>query len=529
MDDNISNFQRYIIYKIFKSINYIAETDEYIFDSCNLSDQTIFEIVKEGARYGIEEQEVRQIIVTVSENINTNPCIRIYNTTFNLSEIPFGQHIRIEIRHEVKGSQWVECVNLKNSLFILSSSISGLYYGCQIIPRTTLWTFGCSIDFDYRKCNKSKSEKDLILRLGILVSVKTYSPSVIHEIIDSQRTYQLDEVVATHEQKVLTTNQKRAELLDVIKEIEGAIGNCSINEYYSLLLLSFIQIGLSSYLLNVFISRIKDQEISSVILSSNAASFNDSFIEVYDNHFFIKENDNPIIKELNNRIDSIKHIIIKRIKKSNKKEGCYIAAIIYLLLILIVGLFLGCICYYKYKSVRDDLGKQKEHSEKLIEKCDIINKELKDIYKYSFTTGCSIGKKSESYDKDWVMCFEIEKKLLLKSFCVRSKTIGSLTIGIYNLNDSLIYRINNNLPNTSFNRININYELEPGSYYMKIIDGLRLQYHSSSAEEYSEFDEGPLVITGCCSKDAVHRENSRNGKRYYQYFYDIKYQLLSNN
>lgn len=50
MDANIENFQKFIILKIVKSVDYNPTEDAYTFDFCQITDDLISEIVQEGSR-----------------------------------------------------------------------------------------------------------------------------------------------------------------------------------------------------------------------------------------------------------------------------------------------------------------------------------------------------------------------------------------------------------------------------------------------------------------------------------------------
>ncbi|MBR4564103.1 MAG: hypothetical protein IKO26_06610 [Paludibacteraceae bacterium] len=509
MGANISNFQKYIIRNIVKSVEYDALLDSYTFNRCEISDDLISIIVQEGKRYGMSEQEVRQFIALTASNIKPQPTTDKFVTNFDISKVTFGAHIRIEINHPIKGLQWVECIKLKQSLFVLSSSISGILFGTRITPQTKFWAIGCFVDFSFQLANESLPIKSLILRLGEIKAIELYSPSIVHEILDSSKAFTIDEEKEAKKQtKKLTITQRETELLSLIDTISESVEKQNIKSDYLTLKSLFVELNLSSYLLNILIANIKNYSTAPKINS-----------ELFDEHFFVyKQMDNSQIDDLNEKLQLTNSNLIKITKKWNKKEGWFIATIVFLFSISIFLFFVYCIVYNELEEKYCTLEQENKNYKT---QCDSLNNDLNVIHSYSFVVGSSI-RYNKGCDGNWIMWLNAKHDVYLESCYLRGQENGKVIIGIYDAKDNLIKSVNA-IADSTFSKVDMNVELPQGNYYLKRKSGVELQYHSSNSNEYAQYNNGALIITGCCHYD--NRHNNKEDKNYYQYFYNITYHL----
>ena len=103
-----------------------------------------------------------------------------------------------------------------------------------------------------------------------------------------------------------------------------------------------------------------------------------------------------------------------------------------------------------------------------------------------------------------------------------------MRIGLYNSNGVLLEEKDINVVADSFVSVYAGFKLINKDYYYLCItqsNGNNLSYHSSSDKEYESYN-GHLKIMGCCAKDNISSDTERTKTNYYQYFYNIKYQLL---
>ena len=150
---------------------------------------------------------------------------------------------------------------------------------------------------------------------------------------------------------------------------------------------------------------------------------------------------------------------------------------------------------------------------------------LKSLTKYSLTAG-SQQKITNSFDSEWILWLNANERVYLESFEVRPPSKGSVEIGIYKENDYLVKKININLPNDKFNKVEANITLEKGKYYMRICSGKNLQYHPSSNQEYEKYAGGLLEVTGACHYNNRKQTDAYQRHDYYQYFYNFKYHIV---
>lgn len=190
---NFEYFEKFIVKQIVNTVDYHPETDEYEFNHICISDDIINIIEDEGGRYGLERAQISQIISQVAENIRTRPAIKLIYDSIDVLKLKIGQHLRINILHPDKGSHYIELLATnKFHFYVLASDISGVRYGDEIHALDSTWNNGYYADFRVSFGNNKHLNGELILRLGKLQSVEMFSPSVVHEILDSESTFTRD-------------------------------------------------------------------------------------------------------------------------------------------------------------------------------------------------------------------------------------------------------------------------------------------------------------------------------------------------
>lgn len=190
MEDNSQRFQKFIIKKLVSTVEYNAQSGEYVFNRVHLSDDMLRTIENEGQRYDIQPDVVRQMVSNLASNIRVDPSLREVHSSLEPAKMTPGQHFDIHINHPDKGRRHVELLALgARMFFLLSSDISGLEYGMTLFAIDKVWNNAFNIDFQVSRDGKPFPNKSTILRIGKLERVDLYQPSTIHEILDANTDF----------------------------------------------------------------------------------------------------------------------------------------------------------------------------------------------------------------------------------------------------------------------------------------------------------------------------------------------------
>lgn len=204
MVDNFEYFEKFIVKQIVKTVEYHPETGEYEINRIHISDDIINVIEDEGLRYGLKRTQIAQIISQVAENIRIKPAVKLKYDCIDVGRFKIGQHLRINILHPEKGLHYIELlVTNRYHFYVLASDIVGIRYGDEIHALDGTWNNGYYADFRVTFGNDKHLNGNLILRLGKLQSVEMFSPSVVHEILDSESSFTYDSLNAIQGRKVV--------------------------------------------------------------------------------------------------------------------------------------------------------------------------------------------------------------------------------------------------------------------------------------------------------------------------------------
>ena len=193
MDVNFEYFEKFIVKQIVNAVDYNPETDEYDINRIHISDDIITVIENEGVRYGLKRSQIGHIISQVADNIRIKPAIKLRYDSIDVATLKIGQHFRINILHPEKGIHYIELlVTNKYHFYVLSSDIVGVRYGDELQALDTTWNNGYYVDFTVTRGSKKQPDGKTILRLGKLLNIEEYSPSVVHDILDSESSFTYD-------------------------------------------------------------------------------------------------------------------------------------------------------------------------------------------------------------------------------------------------------------------------------------------------------------------------------------------------
>lgn len=164
-------------------------------------------------------------------------------------------------------------------------------------------------------------------------------------------------------------------------------------------------------------------------------------------------------------------------------------------------------------------------------KINSLKQELNNVTRFTNNTGSSI-RNNDSSDSNWIMWVKANTRVKIISFYVKggSSSNGEVVLAIYDSNDNLIATKTTNISSSEFKKVTLDdsWQLKRGTYYIRIKEsnGKSLQYHVSNDIEYAQFTGGALEVTGCSSYSDRSNADSRNKHGYYQYFYNIQYEIV---
>ncbi len=305
----------------------------------------------------------------------------------------------------------------------------------------------------------------------------------------------------------------------LVSLIETAIKEKTIDKMYGDFLEEAAKMELSSYTLNVLIINAKKR-----IENGNTDSNDDILIP------FVYRSD--IIKPK----PEIKKIIQEKVVY--KKPKGYIALIVGPILLFILVLLIISNKHGEIDRLQQTIDDQSSiislQSDSIRLNNSLINsynQELNNVTRFTSSTGASMRNNDYS-DSSWIMWVKANTRVKITSFYVKggSSSNGEVVLAIYDSNDNLIATKTTNISSSEFRRVTLgdSWQLNQGAYYIRIKEpnGKSLQYHSSNDKEYAQFTGGALEVTGCSSYSDRSNADSRNKHGYYQYFYNIQYEII---
>ena len=187
---NRDYFVKFIIKSLVKDVQHHTIDGEFTIGGINISDEIIQRVVEEGYRYEYTEQESRQLLADIADNISWNPSTETIKSPVNVLGIGIGEHLALHFDNPQYGSIGLSLVCTATGKFIvLESQIPGIIYHDYVKAVNTQWNMGNYVELLLFRCSKPILEANQVLRIGILMSVDFYHPSTVHEIYDSKSNY----------------------------------------------------------------------------------------------------------------------------------------------------------------------------------------------------------------------------------------------------------------------------------------------------------------------------------------------------
>lgn len=191
----ITQFSKFILKKIIRGVAIcdsrdLTSTNIYKFIKIELNDDILNEIIAEGARYNLTQEECMTQICIADERINTNPAITRITSTAELKEFPIGTHLKIGYRNELVGKSVISVIVGENGdLVVLNSDLGDIEYRDILRPLHRRFNCGSQNYFDvYRKGNLL-TKNDLSFSPGVLEYIEKHQPGLVYDILDTDKTF----------------------------------------------------------------------------------------------------------------------------------------------------------------------------------------------------------------------------------------------------------------------------------------------------------------------------------------------------
>ncbi|WP_298416806.1 hypothetical protein [uncultured Kordia sp.] len=222
----------------------------------------------------------------------------------------------------------------------------------------------------------------------------------------------------------------------------------------------------------------------------------------------------------------------------------------FIFFLLTTFLFLGLVLYWyniynnehgqkeylqrRADALNNEISNEKTNREKFKEQTKILNSELTNlksnlsnikntVERLNFRVGKNRRSKEGNYDNGYFMFLDIQHPVKLHHLYVRPQKKGNVTIELYSIDNEFIESKSFSLNKSQkWNKLNLNFKITTvGRYYLKEVGDTGLWYDLKDIN-YELYRNDVIKIVGC-SNDI----NTYNDRRYYQYFYDIHYSLLT--
>lgn len=188
-------FVRFIIKNIVANVEYDVNSDKFTINRISISDDLIDRIISEGAKYDLNADDTRELITFVSSDIQTAPSVHRSYANTETAEVKVGSHLRLNFNTDRIGPVYIEIICLETArFFVIDSNVPGLRYHDEIVSINKVWNISYDVDFIVYRQGKVYPDELSALRLNRLQSIEYFHPSVIHEILDSQKHFTKEEL-----------------------------------------------------------------------------------------------------------------------------------------------------------------------------------------------------------------------------------------------------------------------------------------------------------------------------------------------
>lgn len=209
--------RNYILRNVIKKVHIDKNTLTLNEDKTELTDRLLGTLLKECAKYGLDEESSRTFITQTTENINSSPSIIRESNCIRVSDIAIGQHFKLFFKVEKIGLMSIEVVCMENNTFlVLRSDIPGLAHKDVLYSLFDTWSVGYELCFNVERNGKRYPNNDSSFQIGVYQYMEKFNPSYIHLLFDTEDTYSFEEYV-------IKRNTKEIKYANKVKAINNQI------------------------------------------------------------------------------------------------------------------------------------------------------------------------------------------------------------------------------------------------------------------------------------------------------------------
>lgn len=212
---NKEQLVKFIIKSIVSDVEYDVNSDKFTINRIDISEELINDIIAEGAKYGLNADETRELITIVSSDIKIAPSIhRSYSNT-ETTDIKTGNHLKLVFNQNNIGPVYIEIICIETGrFFVINSNVPGLKFQDELVSINRIWNISYDVDFIIYRNGKNYPDKQSALRLNKLQSIEYFLPSVIHEILDSKKEFTKEEL----EEESIVSNTSNGTIIQYLWE-----------------------------------------------------------------------------------------------------------------------------------------------------------------------------------------------------------------------------------------------------------------------------------------------------------------------
>lgn len=195
MSRRITQFSKFILKKIIRGVAIcdspdLTSANIYKFIKVELNDDILNEIIDEGVRYHLTQEECVTQIRMADERINTNPAITRITSTAELKEFPVGTHLNIGYRNDLMGKSVVSVIVAEDgNLVVLNSDLGDIEYRDILRPLHRRFNCGSQTYFDVYRKGKLLTKQDISFSPGTLEYIERHQPGLVYDILDTDKTF----------------------------------------------------------------------------------------------------------------------------------------------------------------------------------------------------------------------------------------------------------------------------------------------------------------------------------------------------
>lgn len=213
MSRQITQFSKFILKKIIRGVAIcdsrdLTSANIYKFIKVELNDDILNEIINEGTRYHLTQEECVTQIHMAGERINTNPAITRITSTAELKEFPIGTHLNFTYQNDLVGKSVVSViVGEDGNLVVLNSDLGDIEYRDILRPLHHRFNCGSQNYFDVYRKGKLLTINDISFSPGTLEYIEKHQPGLVYDILDSDKTFACSgKKTKAEDKEVRTTN-----------------------------------------------------------------------------------------------------------------------------------------------------------------------------------------------------------------------------------------------------------------------------------------------------------------------------------